>query len=104
MAAVLVEVPEIVVGFVKEVQAVETLDPAYFHFDVQVFLVVLEAAALLSFLELVHADGIAFGNHGPIGRIAVDAWNLVGGKLENLVLDAGPFDGEGAEGQRQKQK
>ena len=97
VTAVLVEVPEIVVGLVKEIQAVETLHPADFHLDVEVLLVVLEAAALLSFLELIHADRVTFGNDGPIGWIAVDARNLVGGELENFVLDAGTFDCEGAE-------
>ena len=99
MAAVLVEVPVIVVRLVEEVQAVEAFDPADFHFHVEVFLVVVEAAAFLRFLELVHADGVSLGNHGPVGRVAVDARNLVGGKLEDLVFDAGPLDGKAVDGE-----
>src|SRR5689334_16120168 len=104
MAAVFVKVPEVVVGFVKEIQAVQTLHPSDLHFNVQVIPVVVKAVALLRFLELIHADGITFRNHSPIGRIAIDAWNAVGGKLENLVLDARAFDGEGGKRERQNEK
>ncbi len=90
MAAVLVEVPVIIVRLVKEVQTIEAFDPTDFYLDVEIFLVVVEATALSGFLELVHADRVGFRNDGPIGRIAVDARNLVGGELENLVFDAGP--------------
>src|SRR5437879_687411 len=99
MAAMLVEIPVIVVSLVKEVQTVEAFDPADFDFDVEVFLVVVEAPAVRGFLELVYADRVGFRNDGPIGRVAVDARNLVGGKLENLVFHPGPFEREGADGE-----
>src|SRR5207302_7181150 len=100
----LVEVPVIIVSLVKEVQTIEAFDPANLYVDVEVFLVVVEAAALRRFLELVDADRVGFRNDGPIGRVAVDARNLVGGKLENLVFDSRPFDCEGTDGACDEQR
>ena len=42
---------------------------------------------LLGVHELVHADGIAFGNHRPVVDLAVHARNLIGGELEDLERD-----------------
>src|SRR5262245_57134281 len=99
MATVFVEIPIIIVGLVEEVEAVETFDPSDFDFDVEVFSIVVEAAAFARLFELVYADRVHFGNDGPMRRIAVNAWNLVGGKLKNLVFDAGPFERESGDGE-----
>src|SRR5688572_22751595 len=40
--------------------------------------------ALLGIHELVHADGVARGNHCPVVDLAVNARNLIGAKLKNL--------------------
>src|SRR5262245_48411999 len=102
MAAVVVEVPEIVVSLVQEVKAVETFDPCDLDFDVEILPVVVEAAAFARILELVHTDRVRFGNNRPVGRVPVNPWNLVGGKLEDLVLDAGPFEREPEDGERKQ--
>ena len=70
------EVPVIIVGLVEEVEAVETLDPAHLDLDVHVLRVVGHAMAVFGVHELVHAAGVAFGDHGPIFDVAVDAWDL----------------------------
>ena len=41
------KVPVIVVGFVEEIQAIETLDPTHLDLDVQVLRVVVHAVTLL---------------------------------------------------------
>ena len=94
MAAVVVEIPEIIVGLIQEVQAIETLHPADFDLYVEVFLVVVEAAPFDGLLELIHADRIGVGNHGPIRRVAVDARDLVRRELENLEFNAGARERE----------
>ena len=88
------EVPVVVVGLVEEVEAVETLDPADFDLDVHVLGVVVHAVAVLGVHELVHADGVAVGDHGPVVGVAVDARDLVGRELEDLEGDAGTLQAE----------
>jgi hypothetical protein len=91
------EVPVVISGFVEEVEAIHSLHPADFDVDVEVFAIVLEAEAVHSFFQLVHADGIGGRDEGPIRALAVDLGNFVWRKLIDLVLDAGAFEGEGRE-------
>lgn len=42
--------------------------------------------------ELIHTDDVFLRNDRPILRVAVNAWDLIGRKLEYLELDARAFE------------
>ena len=42
-------------------------------------------------IELIHADGVAVRNNGPIVGVAIDAGDLVRGKLKYLERYVRPF-------------
>ena len=93
----LAEVPVVFVGFVEEVQAVEAFDPADFDADMELF-GVGGGVAVVGVLELVGGDDVAFGDHGPVGGVAVYAGYLVGGELEDGEGDVGAAEGAGGGG------
>ena len=81
--AELVEVPVVIVGFVIEIQAVESVDPADLDLDVQGGLVdALVLAAVVP--HLFHRDGVALRHDVPVGELSVYAGNLVLRELEDL--------------------
>jgi hypothetical protein len=89
----LLKLPVVVGGLVEEVEAVQAAHPADLHAHVEVVLVVVETTALERLFELIHTDHVGFGHQIPVGRFAVDDGNLVGGELEDFVLDSGAFEG-----------
>ena len=85
------KVPIVFVGFIKEVEPVQALDPSHAHADIQMLGIDLVAA--LGVDKLVGADDVVLGHDIPIVGVAVDPGDLVGGKLENLENNVGPLDG-----------
>ncbi len=81
------EVPVVVEPLVQEIQTVESFHPPHPDLDVEILRVVVHPMALFGVHELVHADGIALGNHRPVVDLAVHARNLIGGELKDLERD-----------------
>ena len=98
---VLGKIPKIVIGFIKKIQLVQALHPAHFDLHVQVLRVAFFAKPAYGIFQLIRADGKGIGHDGPIGRVAVDSWNLIGRELKDLVFHIWAFQprtkGHGAE-------
>ena len=83
-----IEIPEIIVGFVIEIQAVQAFYPTHLHLDIEGGLV--DALVLATIVpHLFDGHHIAIGHHIPIGKGTVDAWNLILRELENLETGFG---------------
>ncbi len=63
--------------------------PTDFHLHVKIFRILLVANADDTFSELVLSDRLGFRNNRPIGCVALNSRNLVGGKLQHLIFDLG---------------
>ncbi len=77
------KVPEVVIGLIQKVQAVQALHPTHFHVDVKILRVWLVVLVLIV-VHLIEADRVTLRHHRPITVVAIDAGNLVCGKLEDL--------------------
>ena len=98
------KVPVVVVSLIEEIEAVETLHPSDLDLDVHVLEIVVHAMAPLRVHQLVHADGVAVGHHGPIVGVPVDARDHVGRELEYLERDVLPLHPRRGQGQKRRQQ
>ena len=83
------EVPVVVVGFVQKIKMVLPFHPADFHLHVKISRILLVADSNHRFSELVLPDRVGFRNNRPIGCVAINSRNPVGGKLKHLIFDFG---------------
>src|SRR5580765_1413177 len=100
----LIEVPEVVVRLVKKVETVQPLDPPYAHIHVFVIPIDLGSATSNRVRHLVHTNGVFLWDHFPIIRLAIDARNGVGWKLEDFELNTEPLNRKSGTGENSEQE
>ena len=90
----LVEIPEVVVGLVIEIQAVQPFYPA--DLDLYVERGPVDAFVLPAVVpHLLDSHGIAVGDHVPVGEVSVYSGNHVLRELENLKAGFGDLNFRG---------
>ena len=77
------KVPEVVVGFVEEIEAIETFDPSDFDVDIESGGVGFGVVASVV-VKLIGADDVAVGYDRPVVCVAIDYRNFVGRKLKDF--------------------
>ena len=78
------EIPVVIVGLVEKIQPVQAFHPPDLHADIEALLVhpVGVLAGIVD--QLIAADRVFLGHHGPVIGVAVDAGDHVGGNWKIL--------------------
>ena len=86
------EIPEVVVGFIAEVQSIDPIHPSHCDLNIQIVPVNVGPMTVFRITEKIGSVYIALGNHFPVRSITINTRNGISRKLEDFELFVWPGD------------